>query len=218
MSTVRPKVREPDSIDSEELIMNIVKVESILAALLKKSDVQQFRENGYVYYHGKRVAGLALQIFTTVKNNCGQEVLDRLYIAALMHDIGKGRKHHAMVGSKMVPKVLGRELDKQEIEDIQRLIREHNLRERPNICELDSKALQDADVLDHFGAQGIWLSVYYTAKNGGDQKDMLRYYRSKEHKDYVEDKFYGLNFDISKKMFNERYAHQKNFLNAIADM
>ena len=74
--------------------MNIVKVESILAALLKKSDAQEFRESGYVYYHGKRVAELALWLFGEVKQNCRQEMRDRLYIAALMHDIGKGRKHH----------------------------------------------------------------------------------------------------------------------------
>ena len=115
--------------------------------------------------------------------------------------LAKGGSITAVVGSKMVPKILGRVLEKSEIEDIQRLVREHNLRERPNICKLDSRTLQDADVLDHFGVQGIWLSVYYTAKNNGDQKDMLNYYQSKEHKEYAEDKFYGLNFDISKKMF-----------------
>ncbi len=198
--------------------MDIVKIEHTIVKSLRNSDSQQFREKGYVFFHGKRVAELAMKIYAEVKTGVEKIELDRIYIAGLMHDIGKGKKHHALVGAKMVPKVIGAELSAEDMEVIQRLVREHNLRERPNICELDSKALQDADVLDHFGAQGLWISIYYTAKNGGDQIDLLKYYRSKEHQDYVNEKYYGLNFDISKKMFEERYSYQKDFLVKIGRM
>ncbi len=198
--------------------MDIIKIEEILSPLLKNSDAQQNRERGYTYYHGKRVAELALKIYSAAKTEVQQLELDRLYIAALMHDIGKGKRHHAMVGSKMAGKILGRALKKKDIEEIQRLIREHNLREKPNICDLDSKALQDADVLDHFGAQGIWLSVFYTARGNGDQGSFLKYYYSKVHKEYVRTKYYGLNFDLSRIMFEERYAFQKQFVKIISDM
>lgn len=198
--------------------MDIVKIEHYLSSILKHSGIQQVREKGYVYFHGKRVAELAMKIFSDVKLDIEQVELDRLYIAGLMHDIGKGRKHHAVVGARMVPKVIKDGLSKADIASIQRLISEHNLRERPNTCELDSKALQDADVLDHFGAQGVWLSVYITAKKNGNQGDMMKYYFSDEHKNYVHHKYYGLNFDISKKMFEERYSYQKDFLNMISSM
>ncbi len=198
--------------------MDIVKIEHCLSSVLKNSETQQVREKGYVYYHGKRVAELAMKIFSEVKLNIEQVELDRLYIAGLMHDIGKGRKHHAVVGAKIVPKIIKEGVSKADIASIQRLVSEHNLRERPNTCELDSKALQDADVLDHFGAQGVWLSVYITAKSNGNQGDMMKYYFSDEHKDYVHNKYYGLNFDISKKMFEERYSYQKEFLKMISNM
>lgn len=199
-------------------MMDIVRIEQKVSELLKKSGAQQLREKGYVYYHGKRVAELAMKIYSEVKKEPAGNELDRLYVAGLMHDIGKGKKHHAAAGAKMAGKILTNDLDRLDLLEIQRLIMEHNLRERPNVCELDSKALQDADVLDHFGAQGVWLSVYITANSGGDQGDMLKYYMGSDHKRYVEEKFYALNFDISKKMFKERYDFQKEFVNIIRNM
>lgn len=199
-------------------IMDIVKIEHNVSSVLKRSGAQQSREKGYVYFHGKRVAELAMKIFSEVKVSPEKIELDRIYIAGLMHDIGKGRKHHALAGSKLVPKYIDGEVSKDDLEVIQKLVREHNLRERPNTCDLDSKSVQDADALDHFGVQGVWLSVYITAQNGGNQGDMLKYYLSDEHKNYVEGKYYCLNFDISKKMFEERYTYQRDFLKAISNM
>ena len=192
------------------------KIEQIAVKLLKKMDVQEGREKGYIYYHGRRTADLAVKIYSDVKMDDDEGNSTLLYIAGLFHDVGKGKAHHALAGSKMLPKLIGSELSKEHLEEVQRLVREHNLRENPNTCMVDSKALQDADTLDHFGVQGIWLSIYYTARERNSQVDMLEYFSSSEHQEYAKSKFEGLNFALSRKIFKERLAYQSEFLRRVA--
>ncbi len=198
--------------------MDLVKIERIVSRQMKKLKARDCRENGYTYYHGKRVGELAIRILKSVEPAVEQNVLDLLSIAAMVHDIGKGKKHHAVVGAKMLPKLLGSELAEIEMAEVQRMVEEHNLREMPNECLPDSKALQDADVLDHFGAQGIWLGIYYTARNRGGQADMLEYFTGQEHQEYVDEKYAGLNFDISKEIFDKRYEYQKSYVKLMSQM
>lgn len=198
------------------MLLDISKIEKTAVKVLKKMDAQDGREKGYVYFHGRRTADLAVKIYSDVKmdEDVGDATL--LYVAGLFHDVGKGKAHHALAGSKMLADLIGSELTKEQLEEVQRLVREHNLRENPNTCMVDSKALQDADTLDHFGVQGIWLSIYYTARERNTQLDMLDYYRSRAHQEYAREKFEGLNFALSRKIFKEKLAYQSEFLRRIA--
>ncbi len=196
--------------------MKLNKIEEIAhAVLLNNKGAQPLREPGYIYYHGQRVAELCKWLCSQVgakginKNN--------LYAASLFHDIAKGKAHHALAGSKIIGDVLGDSVNNSERENIERLVREHNLRELPNKCSRDSKILQDADILDHFGAQGVWLSTCITVKSGKIQQDMIDYVFGQNEKAYIKERYSQLNFTASKNEFKRRMRFQKNFFKRLRE-
>ena len=143
--------------------------------------------------------------------------MHNIQTAALFHDIAKGKKHHAMAGAKMLPSILKGLCSKTEIENISRLVSEHNLREKPNRCHHDSKILQDADILHHFGAQGIWLSCSICSRDHKAQGSFFDYYNSTANEEYMQRGRELLNFDVSRKEFTKRIRLQNQFVKRLHD-
>ncbi len=189
-------------------------LDELAFATLGSSTVLPLREPGYLYFHGQRVAKLCLQM---TKAEGGKGIrLHLLYAAGLFHDLAKGQEQHALAGADQIPRLLGSLCTPAETAEIAQLIGAHNARTLPNRHRKDIRILQDADTLDHFGAQSVWLGIYFTARSGRTQADLLAYYRGEEFLAYADRCERCLNFESSRKEFRQRLRYQNEFLRKLA--
>lgn len=138
-------------------------------------------EPGYRFLHGMRTAHLADELAR--REGLRDHIrTDALFLAGLFHDVGKctasSESDHAEAGADRVRFLLRGKLEPEGIDVVQRAIRWHNKREHyPDDLPVEGLLLQDADLLDHFGATEIWLISYRVAARGGGAKDFLADYR-----------------------------------------
>lgn len=71
--------------------------------------------------------------------------------------------------------------------------------------------VQDADILDHLGSQEIWLKFMFSAYEDENVFDAINWWDSEEYKTYHDKVRKSLNYDISKKIFDEKEAFEKHF-------
>jgi uncharacterized protein len=173
------------------------------------------RETGYIYHHGLRVAGLAEALAAKVDPK-GRIDRDVLWAGALLHDLGKGCEPHHEIGGQMAQELLEGVADDPQIGRISQIIAEHNQRDRPDECLPASRIVQDADTLDHFGAQGIWLAMgqafnaqtcpagLLDSQCASDAAKLRGWCRA------------HLNYDASRLAFDRRVAEQMRFLDSLA--
>lgn len=177
--------------------------------LRRKSHIE--REIGAAYFHGERTAKGVLLLREQVTSDASHD--DELRVAAMFHDIGKGIEPHAHTGAVLARDLLASELTPQELETVCALIAAHPHR-RPEADEhsLWEKLLQDADLLDHYGIQGIWLGFSYLAYT--DQKDMLQCLRFylEEWPAQVEKHRKLLNFPQARAIFEEKVAFERSIV------
>lgn len=191
-----------------------VQMEQLALATLSGSTVLPLREPGYLYYHGRRVARLCLQL-AKAEGEKGV-ALHLLYTAGLFHDLAKGQEQHALAGADRIPALLQGLCCDADCADVARLIGAHNARSLPNRHRKDVRLLQDADTLDHFGAQSVWLGIYYTARTGKAQPDLLAYYKSADYLAYADRCERCLNFESSRKDLRQRVRTQNTLLRKLA--
>lgn len=189
-------------------------MEQLALATMGSSVVLPLREPGYLYYHGRRVARLCLQL-AKLEGEKGV-ALHLLYAAGLFHDVAKGQEQHALAGADRIPALLQGHCSDADCADIARLVGAHNARSLPNRHRKDVRLLQDADTLDHFGAQSIWLGIYYTARTHKTQAELLAYYKSADYLAYTDRCERCLNFESSRKQLRQRLRTQNTLLRTIA--
>lgn len=172
----------------------------------RKSHVE--REIGHVYFHGKRVANSVLLLRERVFPNDASHD-DVLRCAGLFHDLGKGINPHARTGAILARELLQGAMTAEELDEVCQLISIHDDRHpESDVHSPWAKLLQDADLLDHFGIQGVWLSFTYNAYMG--QKGMMdlpAFYET-EWKPMVVKNRERLNFPESKEIFDEKTAYE----------
>jgi len=167
------------------------------------------REVGYLLHHGQRTAEIALRLCEVIDNN--EEVNgDILYAAALFHDIGKGINPHAETGAELARTLLSEVCSPVECEQIASLIRQHNKRAQQQ-TPLAAGILQDADILDHFGAQAVWLCCLYNGYTEKGPHGALAYYESEENALYLQRSRALLNYDYSREVFDRRLEVEQSF-------
>ena len=175
------------------------------------------REPGYVLDHGRRTASIALKLADTLADS---EVTaadrDVLHAAALFHDIGKGNDYHNLVGARIVLDLLDGLCTPEEIRRICRMVLDHPRRMKPNEYDLATRILQDADILDHVGAVGVWRKFYRKATHGETIDDALRDHRSEEHVRHQRWMRGALNLDVSVDVFDQRLELEKAFFQELA--
>ena len=192
--------------------MNFERLEALAYQTMGKRKSHVEREIGHVYYHGKRVSNSVLLLRKKIfpEDDSHDEILR---CAGLFHDIGKGIEPHARTGAQLVRELLKEELSESELNAVCELISVHDDR-HPEDDRYSPwvKLLQDADHLDHFGSQGLWLSFIYRAYVG--QEDMMglpAFYES-EWDDSVPQTRSHLNFDISKEIFDEKVKYERDVI------
>jgi len=184
---------------------------SVLARVrLVMANVHEFPcEPGYRLHHGERVADIAASICET-EGIANEPLILRL--GAIMHDIGKNAcpkgVSHAANGAKIVETHFADLLAPEEMSGICEIISHHC--DRPKSKWFDSRvkaiavkphilAVQDADVLDHFGPSGIWLSLHWAAAKNSSPEETARYwFDSPQSNDWRAESRQSLNFESSR--------------------
>ena len=190
--------------------MDYEALERLAARLMAKRKPHAQRERGSVYYHGLRVAKGVIQLRKMVSSDNSHDPY--LRIAALFHDVGKGMDPHAAIGAALMRDQLKPYLAPDEIDEVARLIACHDDR-RPDSHkhDLPTRLLQDADLLDHYGTQEIFMCFSYCATHERGITTALEFYRDDFKKDINRQRKL-LNFEESRRIFEEKYRFERNFI------
>ena len=97
------------------------------------------REKGFIYYHGQRVAAIALQLRELI---CpGDESYDQvILVGGWFHDVGKGLEPHWEYGALIAREMLKEHCSPRELEQIVEIVQGHTLRKQrdyPQMCIRD---------------------------------------------------------------------------------
>ena len=178
-------------------------------------------EPGYRLHHGQRVETLALEIAEREKLDVCRE---RLAIGALVHDIGKPgcakSESHAVKGAEIVRSDFADLMDAEELEAVAQIVLHHY--DRPNSIWFKGKEkpewtpdillVQDADVLDHFGVPGIWLTLHWaTHKNFTPSQTITEWFTSEYMCSWRREARRSLNFQTSRRLLELRIAQMDDF-------
>lgn len=207
--------------------MNLDQVRLIAEENIKPRRFHAAREPGYIYYHGRRVAALAEDILAVVngersgarsgEHSSGDDPIDPvLYAGALFHDVGKGFAPHNEVGADIARSLLKDCCSADEIEGIRSIIWHHCLRKKGHELENRELAVQDADLIDHFGTQDVWLSFLHAAHHGESPQQVVDWWRSEESQKMTKRLRGLLNFDVSTRLYDERFAYFSQFAERFA--
>ena len=190
--------------------MDFEALDDLAARLMAKRKPHVQRERGSVYYHGQRVAKGVIQLRKMVSSDNSHDPY--LRAAALFHDVGKGMDPHAAIGAAMMREQLKGYMAPDEIAEVTRLIAAHDDR-RPDSRkhDLPTRLLQDADLLDHYGTQEIFMCFSYSAVHERGVHTALDFYRN-DFKKIVNRNRKMLNFDESRRIFDEKYRFQREFI------
>lgn len=170
-----------------------------------------FKEKGNKYYHGERVAKLAVKLRQIVIPDDDSHD-DILTAAAWFHDIRNGIENHAQEGAEATRKTLSGHCTDEELDKICEIITVHDDRFSPRELFSDCiKLQQDADLLDHFGTFDIWSIVLYSIhinQTINETRDyMIGDERQKENEYYRNQ----LNFEVSRKIYDEKIEFLTDF-------
>lgn len=177
-----------------------------------KKKSHQEREIGAAYYHGKRVANGVIELRKKLFDDDSMD--DALRCAGMFHDIGKGIEPHTHTGAVLVRDLLKDQMSETELEQVCRLIEAHNDRNpQTDAHSWDEKLLQDADLLDHYGSQGIWMSVSYYAYTTQQEMNQVPAFYMTEWQEQMAKHRKLLNFDLSKQIFDDKVSFEMKIAN-----
>lgn len=187
--------------------MNFDKLDALAFKYMGKRKSHKEREMGAAYYHGKRVANGVIALRKRLFDDASMD--DVLRCAGMFHDIGKGIEPHSHSGAVLIRDLLKNELSETELEHVCRLIEAHCDREpQTDAHSWDEKLLQDADLLDHYGSQGIWMSVSYYAYTTQQEMDQVPAFYRTEWQTQIATQRTLLNFDLSKAIFDDKTSFE----------
>lgn len=195
--------------------MNLIVIKELVFEHLGNKSSHPWKERGNKYYHGERVAKLVIKLrkFIIPEDDSHDDILT---VAAWFHDIMNGIENHAKEGAKKTRELLDGYCSQYEIEEICEIISVHDDRYSDRSLFSDYiKLHQDADHLDHFGTFDIWIRFFYAAHHDETINEVIDWFqnvRSKEVDKYREE----LNFEISKKIYDEKSEFVRNFGNRMS--
>jgi len=194
--------------------MNLPDIKRIAQTEMAEKRSSPCNERGDKYAHGERVAKLAVRLRQLIlPNENGYD--DFLTVAAWFHDICNvfdDRTQHALVGADRTRELLTVHCTVEELEQICGLIAVHDDR-KPADKEYSNavKIHQDADHLDHFGSFETWRLATYTMGRNETVGDALDYLQNRWPNDNARWRS-ELNFDLSRKIFDDKTAFFKSFI------
>ncbi len=169
------------------------------------------REIGGIYYHGQRCANVAVRLREHIlPNDCTHD--DILRAAGYFHDCAKGIEPHAQYGALIAKEAIKNLVNENELEAICDIIAKHADRKKENADNNQYvEIFQDADLIEHFGIYEIWMSFQYYAHTNGSILDAIRFYEE-NHVNHAAANRKLLNYDISRKIFDEKIEFENSFI------
>jgi len=189
--------------------MDVEQIQELARQLMIDRKGHLEREPGYIYYHGVRTAIICMKLLDRIGQTSAID-RDILYAGALLHDVAKGIEPHAETGAAIVMQSLEGKMPPKAIETVSELVRMHNKRGKSS--QVDQMLIQDADLLDHFGSQNIWLGFLYSAAHDEPGEEFLEYYRGEKNRMYIEWCRKILNFDVSREALEGKISFEQMFL------
>lgn len=183
--------------------MDINRIEELAFHKMGNRKSHSKREKGYIYYHGLRTAKLSLNIRKIVDEVCSEKD-NVIYVASLFHDIAKGIEPHNENGSVLFQQILKDECSHEELIEMAEIIRCHNLRDSNKAWTKQIRIVQDADMLDHMGTMEVWLNFAHQVYDEKSVDASIEFYSNEEFEYYLKECRNKLNYDISKKIFDDR--------------
>ena len=184
-------------------IPDFEKLDELAAKLMKDRQAHVDRETGSVYYHGQRVAKLAMTLRGIVLPD-EPDWDTALRLAGMFHDVGKGLKPHSHYGALIFRDAVRGLAEPALIDKAAELIEAHcDRRPAEPVYDAPARILQDADLLDHFGTYEIWMNINYQAKHNKSILDAL------QHMDdffdhYVDRHRALLNYPVSVAIYDDK--------------
>lgn len=195
--------------------MNLLKIKSIAYDCLRERNSHPWKEKGNKFYHGERVANLISQLRKEIlpKDESHDEILT---VSAWFHDLMNGVDNHSVLGADKTCELLSDLCTPYELDEIYNIISVHDDRNPASNMYSDYiKLHQDADHLDHFGTFDVWAEFLYAAAHGQTINDTIDWFQNVRP---IEDIKYRseINFELSKKIFDEKSSFVKMFGNRLA--
>jgi HD superfamily phosphodiesterase len=190
--------------------MDLIAIKKLAFDILGDTNSHPWKEKGNKYYHGERVASLVLQLRKIILPE-DESRDDILTVAAWFHDVMNGQEDHARKGANKTREILSGYCTEKELNSICEIIAVHDDRNTGRDTYSDYiKLQQDADLLDHFGTFDIFNGFLYSVPHNQtilDVLDWIENYRPTEDERYRNE----LNFNISKKIYDEKSSFVKRF-------
>ncbi|MBT9155078.1 MAG: hypothetical protein DDT37_00043 [Firmicutes bacterium] len=175
-------------------------------------------EKGYRYYHGKRTAQIALSLAQGMNLPVDR---DTLFAGAFLHDVGKAGfngPHHGARGEDMIRQEIAQLFSPAELEQVCSIVRYHYTRPHSHYSKghllpalsVETLLVQDADALDHFGGNALWLAFRWSGAHGRNPGETIRFYREQDAV-WRHDALRGLNFPLSRRELQARIARTDAF-------
>ncbi len=181
-------------------------------------------EPGYRLHHGERVGKIAANLAERVAPGLASR--EFFEVAGLLHDVGKagyrGPVPHGPRGAMIIRKYAAKWFEPEELERICLMVENHYARplsrwydgkEKP-VWPAEVLIIQDADLIDHFGANYFWITFHHAVARGEDPVRFRASYDepgAKKGKGWVEDSFRSLNFELSKREMIRRQRLAESF-------
>ena len=187
--------------------MKVTEAQRLAYDAMSRRRDQALREPGWIYYHGQRTGRIALDLARRLNVRVD---LDVLYVAGLFHDIGKDDEPHHETGAKLSAEILSDCCTQEELAAVSGLIRTHN--QRNGLPEYSKSALllQDADILDHVGLIGVWLTFYWSGSHSESIDDHLAFIAEGPQEEQRVRMRGLLNFELSRQMYDERVRREND--------
>jgi HD superfamily phosphodiesterase len=189
--------------------MNLRKIDALADAEMAGRRDNPAREPGWILHHGRRTGKIACRLLKLLRLNTDP---DTVYAAGLFHDIGKGQENHHLAGAEITRELLKELVPAENLNTICRAIADHNQRKKSAKFPECTKLIQDADLIDHTGHIDIWLSFYYTGRYGQPIEDNIGWFKGKDYRRFRRYMRSHLNYDISRRMLDERLRFSDRFL------
>ena len=150
------------------MLLNRQELDTVLSAELAGQQDSAGRGE-WTLDHCRRTARLVLTLRQAVGETAALDEL--LYTAALFHDVSHdtaAHENHCAEGARRFRELLAGKVPPQLLEQAAAIIAVHDDR-----CPQDGRSaaahlVQDADMLDHFGATRVWADFGFAARHGRD--------------------------------------------------
>ena len=149
--------------------------EDILRILREEAISYLPRHGTHSYEHTERVCRTCILLGGKV--DADESIL---LPAALLHDIGRGEKNHALAGAEKAKSILLKlGFTEERIKMVADTISVHSFSERKIAVSVEAKVLSDADKLDALGAVGIYRAAAYSGEESRGIEEFVAHFHDK---------------------------------------